>query len=46
MYEKDDIEESFHIVPPYVQNGSTFLFDELQIRDDIVVCMCSFVPHF
>ena len=31
-----DIVETFHIVPPVVQMVQPFLFDKLQIRDDII----------
>ena len=35
LYEKEDILEAFHIVP-LVQMVQPFLFDRLQIRDDII----------
>ena len=37
LYEKEDIVETFHIVPPLVQMVQPFLFDRLQIRDAIVL---------
>ena len=36
LHEKEDIMEAFHIVPPHVQMVQPFLFDTLQIRDDII----------
>ena len=36
LYDKEDIAESFHVVPPHVQMVQPFLFDMLQIRDDII----------
>ena len=39
LYEKEDIVEAFHIVPPLVQMVQPFLFDRLQIRDDIILPM-------
>ena len=36
LYEKEDIVEACHIVPPLVQMVQPFLFDKLQIRDDII----------
>ena len=39
LYEKEDIVEAFHIVPPLVQMVQPFLFDMLQIRGDIILPM-------
>ena len=36
LYEKDDIMETFYIVPPHIQMVQPFLFDRLQFRDDII----------
>ena len=35
LYEKHDIMETFHIVPPYIQIIKPFLFESLQFRDYI-----------
>ena len=35
LYGKEDIVETFHIVPPYIQMVHLFLIDMLQIWDDI-----------
>ena len=36
LYEKEDIVEAFHIVPPHIQMVQPFISDSLQFRDDII----------
>ena len=36
LYEKEDIVEAFHIVPPHIQMVQPFTSDSLQFRDDII----------
>ena len=44
LYEKEDIVEAFHIVPPHIHMVQHFLIDSLQFRDDIIWKTISSIP--